>query len=103
MTSAKPGRVMAMAEPEQAQREVHAGLQRFLDDGEIAVCWVLTIDVAGPDGKRYLAHRAGGGVDGTDNPMAWTALGMLTASADLARQQLADSSWPADDEEDDEP
>lgn len=75
-----------------AQKAVHEALGLYLGEGEIAVGWCLTIDVAGQDGHRYLAHRAGGGHDGTENPMAWTALGMLTASADVARQQLIDST-----------
>jgi len=67
-----------MADPARAKQQVHEALADFLDEGEIAVSWCLTIDVAGPDGIRYLAHRAGGGADGQDTPMAWTALGMLS-------------------------
>ena len=77
---------------EQAQRDVHQALGSYLDEGEIAIAWCLTIDVAGQDGTRYVAHLAGGGVDGTESPMAWTALGMLTCSADVARSQLAEST-----------
>lgn len=84
-----------------AQKAVHEALAGYLDDGEIAIGWCLTIDVAGPDDVRYLAHRAGGGHDGTANPMAWTALGMLRASAELAEDQLRDSTFDADDAEDD--
>lgn len=84
---------------EDAKRAVHEALRGFLEDGEIAVCWTLTIDVAGQDGHRYLAHRAGGGVDGTENPQAWTAAGMLQASSDVARRQLEDMTGPPDDDE----
>ena len=84
-------------EADRARRAVHEAVADYLDEGEIAVCWVLTIDVARPDGGRYLAHRAGGGADGADHPMAWVALGMLTASADLARAQLQASIEDADD------
>lgn len=84
---------------EDAQRAVHEALAGYLDEGELAVGWCLTIDVAGQDDVRYLAHRAGGGFDGTDSPMMWTALGMLQASVDVARRQLADCTSSTDDEE----
>lgn len=88
------------------KRAVHDAIQAWLDDGEIAIAWTLTIDVAGPDDMRYLAHRAGGGHDGTDNPMAWTALGMLRASVGVAERQLIEDTLDYDDldldEDDDE-
>lgn len=88
---------------QEAKRRVHEAVGYLLDDGELAISWVLTIDVAGPNDTRYLAHRAGGGVDGADNPMAWTALGMLRASAALAEQQVIASTWGGeDDDEEDE-
>lgn len=74
---------------EEAQQAVHRVIGELLDEGELAISWCLTIDVAGPDNVRYLAHRAGGGHDGTDRPMAWTALGMLQASVGCAEVQLA--------------
>lgn len=83
-----------------ARRRVHEAIAGLLDEEEIAICWVLTIDVAGQDGLRYLAHRAGGGGDGSDAPMAWTALGMLRASASLAEAQLLDMTQDTDDEDD---
>jgi hypothetical protein len=90
------------AENKDAQRQVHEAIGGLLDDGEIAICWVLTIDVAGPNDTRYLAHRAGGGHDGNDNPMAWTAAGMLQASADMARDQMRRFTVETDDEDEDE-
>lgn len=71
-----------------ADQAVHEALGLYLQEGEIAVAWTLTIDVAGQDGTRYLAHRAGAGVDGTDGPLVWHALGMLRASMRVAEQQL---------------
>lgn len=92
---------------EDAARAVHQALGTYLDEGELAIAWTLTIDVAGPDGVRYLAHRAGGGHDGTDRPMVWTALGMLRASLGVAERQLADCSVDEnsndDENEPDEP
>lgn len=86
-----------------AQQTVHEAIGSMLDDGEIAVGWVLTIDVAGPDDVRYLAFRAGGGHDGTTGPMAWTAAGMLQSSLDVARGQLVDMTVdPNDDEPEDQ-
>lgn len=80
-----------------AKARVHEAIGGLLEEGELAISWVLTIDVAGPDSSRYLAHRAGGGADGEDNPMAWTALGMLQASARVAEAQLLDQTEDTDD------
>ena len=91
-----------MTESDEIKRAVHEAIGALLDDGEIAISWVLTIDVAGPNETRYLAHRAGGGHDGSDNPMAWTALGMLRASVGVAEQQLLDMTHDADEEDDDD-
>lgn len=84
------------------QRAVHEAISRWLDDGEIAICWTLTVDVAGQDGERYLAHRAGGGSDGSESPMAWTALGMLESSANLAREQLSATTIDREDDDDED-
>jgi hypothetical protein len=83
---------------DDAKRKVHEAIGALLDDGEFAMSWVLTIDVAGPDDIRYLAHRAGGGADGTDSPMAWAALGMLRASAALAEEQVLSQTCDEHDE-----
>lgn len=83
--------------------DVHQAIQEhLLDEGEIAINWVLTIDVAGPDDTRYLAHRSGGGVDGEDGPMCWTALGMLQASVLLAEDQLREQTVSSDEEDEDD-
>lgn len=76
---------------------MHEAIGAMLGEGEIAISWVLTIDVAGADGTRYLAHRAGGGHDGSDSPMAWTALGMLETAAGTARAQLHDMTSELED------
>lgn len=89
-----------MSDHDDAQQRVHDAIQGWLDDGEIAISWCLTIDVAGSDGMRYLAHRAGGGADGQDNPMAWTALGMLKASVLLAEDQVRCFTVDTDDDPD---
>lgn len=86
--------------PEDAKRDLHEAIERCLDENEIAIHWTLTIDVAGPDGTRYLAHRAGGGAGGQDSPMAWTALGMLRASVALAEHQVLALTVDTDDEDD---
>lgn len=82
-----------------AQCKVHDAIGRLLNEGEIAIGWTLTIDVAGPANTRYLAHRAGGGIDGGSPPTAWTALGMLRAGAQVAEAQLAGATVDHDDEE----
>lgn len=87
---------------DEARRRVHEAIGGLLDEGEIALSWCLTIDVAGPDQIRYLAHRSGGGIDGTDSPMAWTALGMLRASVGLAERQVIGMTETCEDEDDGE-
>lgn len=84
------------------KRHLHEAIGGILDEDEIAVSWCLTIDVAGPDERRYLAHRAGGGIDGHQNPMAWAALGMLRASVGVAEQQLLEMTTDDLDEEDED-
>lgn len=87
---------------EDAHRKVHEAIGALLEDDEFAMSWCLTIDVAGPDNTRYLAHRAGGGADGTDGPMVWTALGMLESSVQVARDQLRDCTADTIDPEDED-
>jgi hypothetical protein len=92
--------VLVAGVTDEAAKAVHQALTDSLDEGEIAISWVVTIDVAGPKDVRYLAHRAGGGADGTDAPMTWQALGMLEASAQLAADQVRECTISADEEED---
>lgn len=80
------------------RQRLHEAIEGILHEGEIAVSWVLTIDVAGSDHRRYLAHRSGGGADGCEHPMVWTALGMLRASVAVAERQLAEQTGDADDD-----
>lgn len=87
---------------DEARKRVHEAIGGLLDEGEIAIAWTLTIDVAGPGDTRYLAHRAGGGFDGNEGPMAWTALGMLRASMKVAERQLYETTEDLDDEADGE-
>lgn len=88
--------------------QVHQAInQAFLDDGEIAINWVVIIDIAGTDDSRYLSHRSGGGHDGNDAPTAWAALGMLRSGVLLAEAQLVDMTTydeePDDEDQDDDP
>jgi hypothetical protein len=83
----------------EAAGVVHDAISAYLAESEIAVAWTLTIDVAGPDGSRYLAHRAGGGIDGRDAPMVWAALGMLRAAMKVAENQLAACTSDAADDD----
>lgn len=83
-----------------AHAEVHEALGGFTDEDELIVSWVVVIETAAANGDRYLMHRAGGGFDGEDAPMAWAALGMLRAGARLAEDQVAALTRPIDDEDD---
>lgn len=85
-----------------AEREaLHHAAQGLLDEGELAIAWTLVIDVVQPDGNRYLAYRAGGGVDGSERPTMWATLGMLEAGATDARDQLRASTFDTPDEDED--
>jgi hypothetical protein len=88
---------------DDSRQRLHDAITETLDDGELAVCWVLTIDVAGRGDSRYLAHRSGGGCDGDDAPMAWTALGMLRASVGVAENQLISMTIDVEDDDEDAP
>lgn len=83
------------------QETLHRAIQNILDEGEISVNWILTIDVAGPNDIRYLAHRSGGGVDGNDSPMIWHALGMINAAKVVAEKQVSDVTYSDDTDSDD--
>lgn len=85
-----------------AARAVHEALRGFLDDGEIAISWCVTIDVAGADDVRYLAHRSGGGLDGTDAPTMWAAVGMIRSSLITAEKQVEDLTRDTDDDDEDD-
>lgn len=82
-----------MPDVEAAQLAVHKALGAYLEDNEIAVGWVLTIEVLTDRGVHGLCHRAGGGMDGSGAPTAWAALGMLQASSDVARDQMKGMTW----------
>jgi hypothetical protein len=82
------------------RKVVHDSIAGLLRDGEIAVSWSLTIDVAQPDGGRYLAHRAGGGHDGSDEPTIWAVMGMTRGSLLSTEQQLVEATYDPDDEDD---
>jgi len=86
-----------MSEARAALNEAVGGI---VEDGEIAVGWILTVEVAGQDGTRYLAHRAGGGHDGSSVPTVWASIGMAESFLDDARRQLHTVEV---DDEDDEP
>lgn len=88
-------------EPEDAHTIVHNAIGALLDDSEIAVSWVLVLDVAGPEDMRYLGHYNGGGHDGLNAPMPWTILGMLQAGVGIAREILSDSTFESFDDADD--
>jgi hypothetical protein len=80
---------------DEARRAIHTAISEHLDEGEICVGWCIVLDVVAPDEVRYLQHRAGGGVDGSEPPTVWAARGMLQTSADVAADQLRDSTEDA--------
>lgn len=84
----------------EAVQQVHEAIGQMLEDDEFVMAWTLTVDVAGDDDIRYLAHRAGGGPDGLDAPTAWQAMGMLRASMQLAEDQIRE--YTEDPEQDDD-
>lgn len=75
-----------------ALASAHHAISGLLHDGETAVAWTLTIDVAGADGQRYLAHRSGRGPDGVEPLPPWAVSGMAQATASHAESQLYDQA-----------
>ncbi len=82
-----------------SKSDLHDAIQASLDADEIAISWVLVVDVAGPDDTRYLGHRAGGGHDGQSMPMSWQALGMMEAAVLLASDQVRAATVDRDDDD----
>lgn len=81
--------------------KAHAGLSELIDEGEVIVKWAAVIEVMGPNDTRYLAHRAGCGVDGEDSPMTWDVIGMMRSGMLNAEdQQMSVSCF---DDVDDDP
>lgn len=74
---------------------ISEAVQSGFDEGELIVSWALVAEVLTSDGRRYLAHRAGD-VSG-NGPMVWSALGMLEAGVQVARDQLRDCTAPSDE------
>lgn len=83
-------------------RLVHDALTAAFGPDEVVVGWVMVVEVAGPNGVRYLAHRAGGGHDGLEPPTAWTVLGMLESGVDSARDQLREMTVDVHDDDEHE-
>lgn len=73
--------------------DVSDAVQGTVEEGEIVVAFVLVAEVSRGDGGRHLVHRSGGM---TGAPYAWTALGMLQASARLAEEQVLAGSRPVE-------
>lgn len=87
-----------------AREQVHRALTGFLADGDLLINWTVTMEVEGQR-VRYIEHRAGGGIDGTDAPYIWTIIGLLEAALASAHDQLADlrtAEWADNEPDDDE-
>lgn len=80
---------------------LHDTISDLLDEGEIAIGWIVIVDVAGPDGARYLSHRDGGGVDGTDPPTPWNAVGMLQAASAVSADKMLTVTYNEQDPDED--
>ena len=80
-----------MADDVGAREDVQEALKGFLDEGEIITGWVVVAEIADSSGTR-LIHRAGGGAEGNEPPMVWTALGMLRSGEVMAEKQLGDQT-----------
>jgi hypothetical protein len=87
--------------PRRPRQQLNDAIRAQLADDELAVSWILVVDVAGPSGSRYLSHRAGGGVDGEEPPAPWTALGMGQAICSVANDQMLATTYNELDLEDD--
>lgn len=72
---------------------IHEAVQSTLDDGHVLVQTCIVAEVLGPNGTRYLAHRAT--TVASEGMSAWTALGMLQASARVAELQVLEHTEDA--------
>lgn len=79
-------------------KDLHEAIEATLDPNEIAIQWIISVEVAGENSARYLVTRGGGGHDGSDEPMSWTVLGLLEASAAIVREHIVDLPEDGDDE-----
>ena len=93
---------MTNDEYDAARKQVQEALALLLGDDEIIVSWVVSIDVIGPNDRRYLAHRAGGGADGSSTPMMWHAIGMYRAALLSVEDQLRELTFDPDNTDDEE-
>lgn len=77
---------------------VHEALHSFLKQDEILVGWTVILEVANVTSQvRYLAHRSGGGANGTDDVMVWTEIGMLESVLANRRRDVVNWTTPTDD------
>lgn len=90
-----------MTPSKRPRQQLNDAIRAQLAEDEIAVGWVLVIDVAGPNNSRYLSHRDGGGVDGYDSPTPWSALGMGQALSAIANDKILAATYNELDLEDD--
>lgn len=70
-------------------RDVQHALQGLVNEGDLIVGWFAVVEVATPEGTQYLAHRTGGGLDGSSPPTLWTELGMAQATVEDIKRALA--------------
>lgn len=73
-------------------------VRQAIEDAEDGICvgWALIAEIVGPDGTRYLAHRAGDAND--ECPMTWQVSGWMLAGLDDARSQGSQDTHELDDE-----
>ena len=77
-----------MTASNSSRKDLHDAINAQIANDEMAVSWVVVIDVIGPNNTRYLSHRAGGGADGLEAPPPWTVLGMGQAISGIANDQM---------------
>jgi len=81
---------------DEAQRAVQAACMKYLTEGETVVRWALTIEVEREDGVPFLAHRAGGGEDGTDEPAPWHVRALSESMSETMQRIMATGLPPGD-------
>lgn len=89
-----------MPEIKPAREALNSAIKEFLSEYEISISSVLVVDVANLNGKRYVAARYGGGADGNEIPMIWTAVGLLEAALLGAKDQLVKYTTDVPEDED---
>lgn len=87
--------------PEDNREILHDAISRVIPDDELAIHWIVLVEVAGPEDSG-LATYTGGGIDGTEDPSSWTILGALLATAEVMKDRVLGLAFERGNEDESE-